>query len=146
MTTHNIDDTLKAIADIAGRADPGIQSMEYITDKPPTGVWAIPYLNTGSYTQEPANVLKGLHDVGLYVVCPRVDLPKTAARLYPLGEKVAAALENEPTLLDTCSTFGEITYTFGYAINVGTPAQPAYVAGWNFTITNVKLQDDEAIT
>ncbi|MBU2177567.1 MAG: hypothetical protein KJ556_20945 [Gammaproteobacteria bacterium] len=140
-----LDDCLKAIADIIGRVEGINQAPEYMTDKTLSGVYAMPYAVSGTGRQEPINVLKGLHDIGLYVIMPRVDLVSCLKRLLPLYEPVMAALENNPTLLDTCSTFGDITYTFGYAINVGTPAAPAYVVGWNFTVQNVKIQDETSL-
>ena len=134
-------DAMLAIQDLVGDVE-GIRSApEYISDKIPPGVFAMSFLDGGIFKVAPSAVLQGLHNIGLYVACARVNLRTILPKLYPLGEKVAGVLENNPRLLETVSTFGPITYTFSYAINVGTDAAPAVIAGWVFTITEVKIED-----
>lgn len=136
-----LDDALKAVVDIVGRVE-GIRSApEYATDKVPPGVFAIAYPAGGEWMEEVSGVLKGMHNIGLYVFCPRVDLPKTLKKIIPMGEKVAAALLKEPRLLDTCNTYGTISYDFVMSMNVGSPSAPAIVTGWQFVINDVKIED-----
>ena len=144
--TDTLEDALKAIADIVGRVHGIDSSMEYPSDKVPPGVWAMVHPVDGVYSHEPQGVCQGLHNIGIYVACARVDLPKTLARLYPLGELVVGALESSPTLLDTVETFGDISYVFDYSINVGSPSAPAYVSGWSFTIIGVKIHNTTIIS
>jgi len=147
MTTTTLNACLKAIQDIVGRADSAIKvSPEYPPDKWPSGISSIVFLRDGVYSQPIPGVLQGLHNIGIYVACPRVDMRNTLKALYPLGDKVAAALESNPTLLASVSTFGAITYTFDYAINVGTAAAPALIAGWEFTISDVKIEDSTVVS
>lgn len=146
MSTDTINSAIKAIQDIVGRVAGVDSAPEYASDKVPPGVWAMAFPLDGAFTHEPAGSLQGLHNIGLYICCPRVNLPNTLERLYPLAEKVVGALESSPTLLDTVQTFGPITYTFDTAINVGTASAPAYVSGWIFTITGVKLHHDSIIS
>ena len=144
--SQNLDYALRAVQDIVGRVE-GIRSApEYATDKIPAGVWSMVLPDNGTYTQEPVGVLKGLHNAVLYVYGPRIDLPKTLKQLIPLCDKVVAALESEPTLLNTVETFGKISYIFNPSLNVGTASAPAYVVGWTFTINDIKIQDTESIT
>ena len=146
MSDKKLTYALIAISDIVGKV-PGIDSApEYISDKIPPGVWAMSYLAGGDFQHDPQGVLKGLHNIGLYVCCARVNLTSVLHRLYPLGELVAGALESNPTLYDTVETFGNISYTFSYSMNVGTAQSPAYIAGWNFTINQVKIQSTTAIS
>jgi hypothetical protein len=139
---QNLDSALKAVQEIVGRVAGVRAAPEYATDKVPQGIWSMVFPVSGVYTQEPQGVLKGLHSIGLYVYAPRLDLQKTLKQIIPLGDKVAAALENNPTLDSTVSTFGEIQYEFNAALNVGTGTAPAFVAGWTFTLTGVKIQDE----
>ena len=140
-----LNDCLKAIQDIVGRV-PGIRAApEYASDKVPPGPWAMAFPISGTMSQEYVGILQGLHNIGLYVVTARVDLPATLKAILPMGELVTAALEKEVTLLDTCDTFGKIDYAFNFALNVGTPSAPAYVTGWFFTITDVKIQDTTSL-
>lgn len=141
-----LDDCFKAIQDIVGRVDGVRSAPEYATDKIPSGIWSMIFPGNGEYSNDPSGVMKGLHSPNLLVVCPRVDLNKTLAKLIPLGDKVAAALHNEPTLLGTADTFGTISYTFVPFQNVGNDAQPAYVSGWSFTINDIKIQDSTALS
>jgi hypothetical protein len=141
MATTTLDDAIKAVQEIVGNVE-GIRSApEYATDKIAPGISSVAYPIAGSFTNDPNGVLKGMHEIGIYVTCPRIDLAKTLKKLIPMGELVAAALEKEPRLRDTVSTYGAVNYTFAFALNVGTPAAPAYVAGWSFVITDVKIQD-----
>ena len=114
-------DCMKAVQDIVGRVN-GIRSApEFMTDKVPPGPWAMSFPISGTSIQEPQGVIQGLHDIGLYVVMERKDLAQALRALYPLHDRVMAAFENEPRLLDTCDTFGPITYTFSMAINSDAP-------------------------
>ena len=141
-----LDEALKAIQDIVGRVAGIDAAPEYASDKVPPGVWSMVFPRDGVYTHEPQGVSQGLHSVGLYVVCPRVDLPKTLGRILPLAEEVIGALESNPTLLDTVETFGPISYVFDFAMNVGTASAPAYVSGWDFTITEIKIHNTSIIS
>ena len=144
--TKSLDDAIKAVMDIVGDVA-GIRSApDYASDKIPPGVWAMAYPINGTFEQSPIGVLKGLHQIGLYVYAPRVDLPKTLKQVIPLGELVAGALESEPTLSGTVDTFGQISYDFNMALNIGSASAPAYATGWSFTISDVKIQDVSAIT
>lgn len=145
MTTTTLDDALKAIQDIVGNVEGIRAAPEYATDNVPPGIWSMIFPERGTYTNSPNGVLKGLHNVTLYVYGPRVDLFKTLKTMIPLGDKVAAAIENNPTLLDSVSTFGEITYEFNMSLNVGTASAPAYATGWTFTINDIKILDAEVI-
>ena len=140
-------DCMLAIQDIVGRVE-GIRSApEFITDKIPQGIFSLVFPDTGEYRAS-GGVLEGYHNIGLYVFCPRGDLAKTLKAIIPLGDKVAAALENEPRLLDTCNCFGTpggITYTFSFSMNVGKPEAPAYVTGWTFMINNVKIHNEDSL-
>jgi len=130
------------VGDVAGiRAAP-----EFPPEKPPPGIFSVVLPTSGTFKQAPVSVLCGLHDVDLYVICPRVDLPKTMKTILPLGELVAAALENSETLNSMCSTFDEIPYVFETSINLGTAAMPSYYSGWVFTIKQIKVQDQEILT
>ena len=138
-------DAILAVQDIVGRVEGIRNAPEYASDNVPPGIWSMAYPDTGTFTQDPQGVLKGLHNIGLLVFAPRVSLRQTLKQLIPLGDKVAAALEKEPTLLDTISTYGGLSYTFQMEVNVGTEASPAYATGWAFVINNVKIQDETAL-
>ena len=138
-------DNLLAIQDIVGRVE-GIRSApEFITDKIPPGIFSLVFPDTGEFKEDIPGVMTGLHSPGLYVFCPRGDLAKTLKAIIPLGDKVAAALLSNRTLLGTCSTFGALSYSFGFAINIGKPEAPAYVTGWTFTIHDIKTQDSVSL-
>lgn len=141
-----LNDCLLAIQEIVGRVEGVRAAPEYVTDKVPAGVWSMAFPLRGTYTQAPIGTLKGLHEIGLYVYAPRLDLSKTLRQVIPLGDKIAAALESNPDLDGTCSTFGEISYEFQMALNVGTAQAPAFAAGWTFTISGVKIEDITSIT
>lgn len=146
-----LDDCLKAVQDIVGRVEGVRSAPEYATDKLGPGITSLVFPADGVYTEDPNGVLKGLHSINLLVVCPRVDLHKTLAKLIPLGDKVAAALHKERRLLDTVDTFGAdgtgISYSFVPFLNIGKgDAAPAYVSGWSFTINNVKIQDSTTLS
>ena len=144
--SKTLDDALKAVQDICGRVTGVRSAPEYATDKVPPGIWCMAFPVDGEYSQPSNKVLKGLHNIGLYVYAPRVDLPKTLRQIVPYGELITAALESETSLLDTVSTFGPIRYTFNMALNVGTPSAPAYATGWSFVITDVKIENTSVIT
>ncbi|MBU2040091.1 MAG: hypothetical protein KKH95_13175 [Gammaproteobacteria bacterium] len=139
-------DAMLMIQDIVGNVAGVRSAPEYIPEKPGPGIFAVTLLSTGVFKQEPVQVLCGLHNFQLYVICPRMELPKTLKAILPLGELVAAELENNETLRGFCSTFGEIPYTFEYNINLGTPAEPLWYAGWIFTISGIKVEDSEILT
>ena len=144
MTT-TLDGALKAIQDIVGRVEGIRAAPEYATDKVPPGTWSMAFPINGGYSQNPPNVLKGMHNIGLYVYGPRVDLRQTLMKIIPLGDKVAAAIEKEPKLLNTVKGYSDITYEFNMALNVGTVSAPAYVTGWSFILTDVRIDDTEVL-
>jgi hypothetical protein len=139
-------DALKEIQAIVGNVSGVRAAPEFAPDKPPQGLFSVALPASGLFRQAPAGVLEGLHDVQLYVICPRIDLAKTLKNILPLGELVAAELENHETLHDTCSTFGDITYTFNASINLGTPVNPLWFSGWIFTIMQIKIQDSSILS
>ena len=143
--SSNLDRALKGIQDIVGRVEGIRAAPEYASDKVPPGTWAMVVPQAGTYIEKPTGIMNGLHNVWLYVYTPRVDLRQTLQKIIPLGDKVAAALLNEPTLLSNCSNFGEITYEFNMSMNVGTVSAPAYVCGWTFIINNIKIDDEEIL-
>jgi hypothetical protein len=139
-------DALKEIQAIVGDVSGVRAAPEFAPDNPPQGLFSVALPASGLFRQQPAGVLCGLHDVQLWVVCPRVDLAKTLKNILPLGELVAAELENHETLHSTCSTFSDITYTFNTSINLGTAADPSYYSGWIFTISQIKIEDESILT
>jgi hypothetical protein len=143
--SQNLDDALKAIQDIVGKVEGVRAAPEYATDKVPPGTWSMVFPVSGEYTEKPTGTMKGLHAIGLYVYTPRIDLAKTLAKIIPLGDKVAGAILDEPTLYDTASSVGAINYEFNMALNVGTISAPAYVAGWSFVIYDVKIDNTEIL-
>jgi hypothetical protein len=146
MTTTTLDDALKSIQAIILAADIGIRAApDYAPDNLPPGIFSVVLPASGTYGQKPAGVLWGLHNILLYVVCPRVDLPKTLAAIIPLGDAVATALVADPHLNASVSTFATMNYTFSTNINLGTASDPVYYAGWIFTLTGVKIEDPTAL-
>jgi hypothetical protein len=139
--TVDLDTALKAIQAIVLTVDGIRAAPEYAPDNLPPGIFSVVLPSSGTFGQKPAGVLWGLHNVILYVVCPRVDLPKTLAAIIPKGDLVAAAIQEDPTLSATATAIGDINYTFSTNINLGTASDPAYYAGWIFTITGVKIQN-----
>ena len=106
MSDKKLTYALIAISDIVGKV-PGIDSSpEYISDKIPPGVWAMSYLAGGDFQHDPQGVLKGLHNIGLYVCCARVNLTSAAAHVK---HALPASQRSPPPLwLGTDGRSGEV--------------------------------------
>jgi hypothetical protein len=142
---------LSAIQTIVGSVSGIRAAPEYAPDKLPAGIFSVALPASGTYSIT-AGYNQGLHNITLYVVCPRVDLPKTLQAIIPLGDAVTMALatdvlldENGASLSElrqaTAQTYGDISYTFSTNINLGSPETPAWYAGCVFTLRNVKIQE-----
>jgi len=148
--TKSLDDFIKAIQTVVGDVSGIRAAPEYAPDKLPPGIFSVALPQGGAYRLAPARVNRGLHNVQLYVVCPRVDLPKTLQAIIPLGDAVSLALysdlckiedaDNTSNIGATAETIGDIEYTFSTSINLGNGERPAWYAGWIFTIRVINIQ------
>ncbi len=118
-----------------------ISGIRRVPDEPPENNEQFPFLvgmpGEGTYTQGPAQVMKGLHDVRLELHVARKDLPRDYRQVMNLIDEIPYQLMKR--LNDggwsNLATFGVITYTFSFLewANVDT-------LGVIYTITDVKVQ------
>lgn len=136
-----LDAAIKALQAVVGAIEGIRAAPEYAPDRLPPGIFSVALPESGSYIVSPAGVLRGLHNIQLYVICPRVDLPKTLQAIIPLGDTVANELQNDPTIGGAVQVIGAIDYSFSTSINLGSADTPAWYSGWVFSVRDVKIQE-----
>ncbi len=96
-----------------------IPGIRRVPDEPPANneqfPFAVGYPSSGRYTQGPATMMKGLHDVNIELHVALVDMPRDYSELMDLIDEIPYQLMKlrKDGLLTNMATFGDITYTFG---------------------------------
>ena len=119
-----------------------IEGIRRVPDEPPENnkqfPFAVVYPLTGLYTQGPAQIMKGLHNVNIELhVVRKADLAREFNQVMNLIDTIPWELMKKlnDAEYENLATIGEIAYTFG-------PLEWAEVPtiGVTFTIMNVKVE------
>ena len=121
-----------------------IEGIRRVPDEPPENnkqfPFAVVYPLTGLYTQGPAQLMKGLHNVNIELhVVRKADLAREFNQVMDLIDTIPWELMKKlnDAEYDNLATIGQIEYTFG-------PLEWAEVPtiGVTFTITDVKVETE----
>lgn len=121
----------------------GVTGIRVAPDYAPDNlhIWpaSVVFPDNGTIDSGPPGIMKGLHNIIIEIHIPKKDLQKDLEKAIPFIESVPMALLGDPTLGDTVSTFGLITYVFG-PMTWGEGTTAMSTIGPRFTINDVKLQ------
>ena len=120
-----------------------ISGIRHVPDEPPENndqfPFAVVYPLTGLYTQGPAQLMKGLHNVNIELHVARKDLPRDYATVMDLIDTIPWELMKKlnDAGYSNLATLGPIEYTFGPLAWAGVET-----LGVTYTITGVKVETE----
>lgn len=129
-------EAIDQIQDVTG----AVTGIRKAPDDPPESFNAFPvavcHPRAGLYRVD--SMRTGLHDLALWILVARKDLPRDVSTSLPYGDSISQAILDAYTdgELDEIDAMGLIRYTFGEVEWGGLKC-----IGWSFTIEGVKIQN-----